>query len=111
MNIQFKKGVLDLVLLHLINESPLTAYDVVERLSNRLEVSANTIYPLLRRLEKDDYLTHEKRPSSMGAPKKVFTLTEQGKEHYTALKASWLSFQQEVNALLGGDSYDKNNLS
>ena len=111
MNVQFKKGVLDLVLLHLVYDEPLSAYDVVHRLSNRLDVSANTIYPLLRRLEKDQYLMHEKRPSTMGAPKKVFTLTKQGKAHYIALKNAWLDFQAEVNLLLGGNTDEEDNVS
>lgn len=106
MNAQFKKGVLDLVLLHLIHEKPLSAYDLLVRLSKGLHVNENTIYPLLRRLEKEHYLEHEKVYGEMGAPKKIFLLTELGKTHYTQLYEDWHSFQNEVNTLLGGPNHD-----
>ncbi len=102
MNIQFKKGVLDLILLHLINEKPLSVYDLLIRLNKGLNVNENTIYPLLRRLEKEAYLTHDKVYGDKGAPKKVFLLTDKGKSHHQKLLNDWINFQSEVNELLGG---------
>lgn len=107
MKTQFKKGVLDLILLHLIHESPTTAYSLLMRLKSSLDISQNTIYPLLRRLEKIGYLTHERKASDVGAPKKIFTLTQAGTTHYRSLFDDWQSFQSEVNdILLGGKNHD-----
>ncbi len=106
MNVQFKKGVLDLILLHLIEEKPRSAYDLIILLSEGLHVNENTIYPLLRRLEKEAYLSHKKAYGEMGAPKKIFLLTEKGKEHYLKLYHDWHSFQKEVSILLGGNKND-----
>ncbi len=106
MNAQFKKGVLDLILLHLIRQKPVSAYDLLTEISKRLEVNENTIYPLLRRLDKEGYLSHEKQQGDMGAPKKVFILTEQGQSHYTKLYRDWQAFQVEVSSILGGQSND-----
>ncbi len=107
MKTQFKKGVLDLILLHVIHQSPRTAYSLLTRLKSSLDVSQNTIYPLLRRLEKIGYLTHEKQASDVGAPKKMFTLTSEGLAHYQSLFDDWQAFQSEVNEiLLGGHDHD-----
>ena len=106
MNAQFKKGVLDLVLLHLISKKPLSAYDLLTELSTRLNVNENTIYPLLRRLDKEGYLSHQKQQGEMGAPKKVFILTDQGHSHYQKLYQDWETFQVEISTILGGQIND-----
>ena len=102
MNAQFKKGVLDLVLLHLVHERPVSVYDILIRLRSALDVNENTIYPLLRRLEKEGHLRHVKRAGEMGAPKKIFGLTPSGTEHYRSLYEQWETFKNEVSSLLGG---------
>ncbi len=106
MKTQFKKGVLDLVLLHLIQDQPMTAYALLTTLKATMDVSQNTIYPLLRRLERLGYLSHEKSASSMGAPKKVFKLTQAGKMHYQKLFQDWHAFQSQVSEILGGKKND-----
>lgn len=107
MNAQFKKGVLDLVLLHLIHQKPLSAYDILVSLRSGLHVNENTIYPLLRRLESEGYLAYEKSYGEMGAPKKVFVLTKEGQDHYQTLYQDWKSFQHQVSLLLGGNQYEE----
>ncbi|TVP96511.1 MAG: PadR family transcriptional regulator [Acholeplasmatales bacterium] len=102
MNAQFKKGVLDLVLLHIVHTGPVSAYDILVKTSSGLQVNENTIYPLLRRLERDGYLKHEKQQGEMGAPKKVFLLTDVGRSHYLERLEAWRTFQKEVSHVLGG---------
>ena len=106
MNAQFKKGVLDLIALHILNQGKMTAYDVLVKLRDSLEVNENTIYPLLRRLENDDYITYEKIQGEMGAPRKVFLLTNKGVEQLNVLKGDWVDFFREVNRILGGDKHE-----
>ncbi len=106
MNAQFKKGVLDLIALHVISEGPMTTYDVLVKLRDALDVNENTIYPLLRRLEQDTLISHQKHQGDMGAPRKVFLLTDAGKTHLATLKKDWFEFSSVVHTILGG----KNNV-
>lgn len=102
MNPQFKKGVLELCLLHVLEAKPMTTYDVLASLSERLDINENTVYPLLRRLESEAFITHEKRYGEMGAPRKVFLLTEKGLEEKEKLKQEWVEFMSRINDVLGG---------
>ncbi len=102
MNAQFKKGVLDLITLHILKNGQMTTYDVLVELRDRLSVNENTIYPLLRRLENDSLISHLKVQGEMGAPHKVFVLTERGKTQLEMLRKDWDDFYQEVNDILGG---------
>ncbi|MFH5882072.1 PadR family transcriptional regulator [Liberiplasma polymorphum] len=102
MNAQFKKGVLDLILLYTLKHTAKTTYDVLVDLREAMDVNENTIYPLLRRLESEGYITHEKIQGDMGAPRKVFLLTETGIKHLESLHQDWNKFYIQVNHLLGG---------
>ena len=50
MNAQFKKGVLQLVVLKTILEDDLYGYEMVTRINKVIDVNEGTIYPLLKRL-------------------------------------------------------------
>lgn len=106
MNVQFKKGVLEMVLLQTLKPSPMSAYDVLKHLSNRLDVNENTIYPLLRRLEIEGYLMFDKIYGDLGAPRKLFKLTEKGLLHLEDLSTQWWRFSKEVSTLMKGVSND-----
>ena len=55
MNAQYKKGVLELCVLKLIQQDDLYGYETVQKVSFYIEVTESTIYPLLRRLTKEGY--------------------------------------------------------
>ena len=47
MNAQYKKGVLELCVLKLIQQDDLYGYETVQKVSSYIEVTESTIYPLL----------------------------------------------------------------
>lgn len=102
MNAQFKKGVLDLIALHIISDGPMTTYDVLVKLRDALDVNENTIYPLLRRLEQDELISHQKHQGDMGAPRKVYLLTPEGTKRLVTLRDDWYDFSSVVHTILGG---------
>ena len=104
MNIQFKKGVLELCVLSLLTKQNRYGYELVNEISKNIEISEGTIYPLLRRLKNEDYVTTYLEESKEGAPRKYYKLTETGKEINDLLKKDWEEFVEKVNHLLeGGD--------
>ena len=50
MNAQFKKGVLELVVLLSLTRKDMYGYEIVSEVSKIIEVNEGTIYPLLKRL-------------------------------------------------------------
>lgn len=55
MNTQFKKGVLELIVLKAIVADDLYGYQLVSRINEVIQVNEGTIYPLLKRLSNDHY--------------------------------------------------------
>ncbi|WP_166972980.1 PadR family transcriptional regulator [Brevibacterium atlanticum] len=63
-----------------------------------IPTEANTLYPLLRRLEKQGLLTAEWN-TEQTRPRKYYTLTERGAEVAGALHAQWLELNSSITTL------------
>lgn len=103
MNIQFKKGVLELCVLSLLDKRDFYGYELVEYISRYINISEGTIYPLLRRFRTEGYVTTYLEESQEGPPRKYYRLTDRGKEVYEDLEIEWESFIDGVNSILRGD--------
>lgn len=102
MNTQFKKGIIELCVMKLVSGEDASGIDLIEDLSNRLDVTENTVYPILRRLTKQGYFKTFKKQSGVGAPRKYYTLTPEGEEQLHLYENEWASFLEEVTSILGG---------
>lgn len=103
MNIQFKKGVLELCVLSILAQKDCYGYELVSYLSEDINISEGTIYPLLRRLKKDGLVTTFLQESQEGPPRKYYTLTEKGRETKDELKMEWIHFVKVVDKFIRGD--------
>ena len=102
MNAQFKKGIIELLVLKAISDKEMTAFEVISTLGDAVDVNENTIYPILRRLSQQDYFITKKVPSKIGAPKKVYQITEKGNEKLNKERSEWETFLAQVFKILGG---------
>ncbi len=100
LNSQFKKGVLELCVLSTISRKDCYGYELVETISENIEISEGTIYPLLRKLVKQEYCTTYLKESQEGPPRKYYTLTELGKETKNNLIKEWYEFTKSVDYIL-----------
>lgn len=107
MNTQYKKGVLELCVLALLHKRDCYGYEISEFLSEHIDISDGTVYPILRKLKADGMLTTYLQEESGGPPRKYYRLTELGKETYSSDRAEYLSFAQSVKTLLEDEKYDK----
>lgn len=107
MNIQFKKGVLELCVLSVLVRKDCYGYELVQEISRNIDISEGTIYPLLRRLKSEGYVTAYLEESSEGPPRKYYQLTGLGKQTLEALQAEWYDFVTRVNRIVKGAPEDE----
>lgn len=100
MNVQFKKGVLNLCVLALLDQQDRYGYELVQMISDQIEISEGSVYPLLRRLMKVGYLTSYLKESSEGPPRKYYTLTKEGRSYLNDQLREWMTFTNGVNTLI-----------
>lgn len=97
---QIKRGTLEFCILLMIKKRPCYGYELISELNqwDILAAKESTIYPLLRRLLKDEFLTSIWQETSEGLPpRKYYTITDKGKEYLDAMSAEW---ENLVSAIL-----------
>lgn len=101
MNTQFKKGALELCVLSQLVGGDKYGYELTERISAEMSIAGGTLYPILRRLKEEDYVTTYLVESESGPARKYYRLTEKGKEYQSDVKREWEEFIRAVNRLIG----------
>ena len=100
MNAQFKKGVLELIVLLSLNNKDKYGYELVSEVGKIVDVNEGTLYPLLRRLTNEHYFETYLRESTEGPPRKYYHLTAAGILYRDVLEREWDEFQQKVCTFL-----------
>jgi DNA-binding PadR family transcriptional regulator len=71
-------------------------------------VEANTLYPLLRRLEKQELLI-SKWDVEENRPRKYYVLSKKGENVYQQLKVEWEQLSTKLNKLLKEEENNESN--
>lgn len=100
LNVQFKKGVLNLCVLALLDRQDMYGYELVQAISNQIEISEGSVYPLLRRLTSEGYFTTYLKESTEGPPRKYYQITDLGRRNLKELRKEWKNFIKGVNELI-----------
>ena len=101
LQIQLKKGVLEMCVLALLSGGDNYAYEIASRLSDSIGMGEGTIYPLMRRLQTDSLVETYLVESTSGPSRKYYRLTEAGKASFASQKSAWSSFSGAVEGILG----------
>ena len=107
MNIQIKKGVIELCVFAILSKKDCYGYELSEAISNHIEISEGTIYPLLRRLTKEGYFTTYLQESSQGPSRKYYKMADPGIEYKKSLLKDWNNLTKGVNELIEECEKDK----
>jgi PadR family transcriptional regulator PadR len=104
VQVQLKKGVLELCVLALLSQGDAYAYEIASRLAKGIDMGEGTIYPLMRRMQVDGLVDTYLVESPSGPPRKYYRLTAAGQASFAAQKAEWAAFSAAVNEILGAAS-------
>ena len=102
IEIQLKKGALELCVLALLHSQDSYAYEIASRLSDLIGMGEGTIYPLMRRLQSDGLVETYLVESPAGPPRKYYRLTDTGKRSFESQKDAWSSFSGAVDQIVFG---------
>ena len=99
--LELRRGTLILLVLSQLRE-PMYGYSLVRKLNDHdVPMDANTLYPLMRRLESQGLLASQ-WDTSEAKPRKYYQITEDGLAVLEKTKAYWKSFSSNVDSLLEG---------
>ena len=100
IDIQLKKGVLGLCVLALLAHRDSYAYEIASTMSDAIGMGEGTIYPLMRRMQSDGWVSTYLVESPAGPSRKYYRLTTAGRAALDAQRDEWRGFAHAVDALL-----------
>ena len=88
MDIQLKRGLLDICVLAAIKDGESYGYKIIKDMKPYTELSESTLYTILKRLEGANMLTVRTAEHS-GRLRKYYSITNEGLERIDEFKADW----------------------
>jgi PadR family transcriptional regulator PadR len=74
-------------------------YVLTQTLMGTLEISESTIYPVLRRLQKDEFLSTYDQPWQ-GRNRRYYSITEKGRAQAETYRKGWEEYKRRVDSLI-----------
>lgn len=95
------KGVLEGCVLEIISCGETYGYEITQQLRELgfTDVVEGTVYTITMRLEKNNLVDIEKKKSTMGPPRKFYTLNAAGQEHLKTFWKKWEFISGKMNEL------------
>ncbi|WP_046173460.1 PadR family transcriptional regulator [Domibacillus indicus] len=95
------KGVLEGCVLEIISRGETYGYEITQQLRELgfTDVVEGTVYTITMRLEKNNLVIIEKKPSAVGPPRKFYTLNAEGQEKLEIFWEKWVFVSSKINEL------------
>jgi len=100
MKSQLKKGVIEIFVLAIIAKESSYGYKIVNDLEPYLTISESTLYPILRRLEKQGKLETYNQ-LFQGRNRKYYKITKSGKNQISNFLEEWKDIRKIYDLLTG----------
>ncbi len=97
-------ALLDAVVLAIVSKEPEGAYGykITQEIKQALDLSESTLYPVLRRLQKDGHLTAYD-VSCNGRNRRYYMITPAGRAQLAAYKAEWNTYSASIHQIFQED--------
>ena len=95
-------ALLDAVVLSVVSREGTYGYKITQDVRNVVEVSESTLYPVLRRLQKDGYLeTYDME--FQGRNRRYYKITSNGMILLDKYRREWISYRKNLDLILLGE--------
>lgn len=106
MDIQLKRGLLDVCVLAAIRSKDSYGYKIIKDMKPYIELSESTLYTILKRLEESQMLTVRKTEHD-GRLRKYYHITEEGLKRIDEFKKDWQEILSIYNFVTKEDGSDE----
>ena len=102
MNFTTGAALLDSIVLSVVSREPdgTYGYKITQEIKQAIDLSESTLYPVLRRLQKDGCLTVYDA-SFNGRNRRYYQITAVGREALTVYRAQWKQYTASIESILG----------
>lgn len=101
MTYQLTAPLLDACVLGIVRSEDSYGYTLTQKVRQVVDVSESTLYPVLRRLQKADYLRTYDAPYQ-GRNRRYYAITEEGKKMLEFYESEWNEYKEKIDGLIKG---------
>ncbi len=101
MGFQISGALLDACVLAVLHDEDTYGYVLTQKIKGVMDISESTLYPVLRRLQKDGYLTTYDKPYQ-GRNRRYYAISDDGKKRYEEYKFDWKKYKEQIDKLMCG---------
>lgn len=109
-NMVFNTGaaLLDAIVLSVVSrdEEGTYGYKITQEVRQAIEISESTLYPVLRRLQKDECLEVYDRECA-GRNRRYYKLTEKGRAQLNLYEGEWMRYCAKITGIFRGGKLEK----
>ena len=102
MTFQISTSLLDACVLALLSREDAYGYILTQNIKEIINVSESTLYPVLRRLKSENYLTVYDAPFG-GRNRRYYQITDLGQDRLSAYINEWDDYKNKVDRILLGN--------
>ena len=99
MVFQLGSALLDACVLGVLSEDDAYGYTLTQQVREVIDISESTLYPVLRRLQKENCLVTYDEPIQ-GRNRRYYKITDEGRARYLYYSGEWKTFKDSVDKLL-----------
>ena len=100
MAFQTGAAMLDACVLAVLDGRDVYGYELTVYIKSVIDISENSLYPVLRRLQKDGCLTPYDQPFN-GRNRRYYSITDSGRRKLTGYRNDWEEYRKNMDLLLG----------
>ena len=94
-------ALLDACVLAILKRGHTYGYELTQKVKEVIDVSESSLYPVLRRLQKDNYLyTYDEAVN--GRNRRYYSITKSGQKKLEQYAKEWREYKKNIDEILGG---------
>ena len=99
MSFKIESSLLDACALAILKRGDTYGYEITQEMKNAIVISESTLYPVLRRLQKEGYCRTYDQPHQ-GRNRRYYTITEKGDKKLAEYRREWADYRAAIESLL-----------
>ncbi len=106
MGFKMESVLLEACVLAVVMKEDTYGYILTQSMKNVLNISESTLYPVLRRLQREKLLKTYDEPFQ-GRNRRYYAITADGKKRYEEYTMQWEDYKNKIDILLYGGKIDE----
>ncbi len=99
MGFKIESGLLDACALAILARGDTYGYEITQEMKKAIVLSESTLYPVLRRLQKNNLCRTYDKPFQ-GRNRRYYSITEEGRKQLADLRQEWTWYKDAIDSLL-----------